>query len=136
MVRICHPHFDLTLPQPTQLTIRRCMSRRFNRLLLAGAFLAVAALCLSIGSTYLPLSKTGAQSSLPSAKTTMQLGNINVMDARLGLSNTTSNWQNVMSGTMKTSQQKDLMMTAAMEVGLYTRTLVSNKNGVSDTSSA
>jgi hypothetical protein len=112
------------------------MSRSFNRLLLGGAFLAVAALCLSIGSAYLPLSKTGAQTSLPAAKATMQLGNINVMDARLGAANTKSNWQTIMSGSMKTSQQKDLVMTASLEVGLYTRTLVSSKNGVSDTSSA
>src|SRR5262249_3921755 len=111
------------------------MNRRFYRLLVIGAVLAVAAICLSIGLGYLP-QRTGAQSSLPSSKTTMQLGNISVIDARLGLSNTTSNWQTVMRGTMKTSQQKDLMMTAAMEVGLYTRTLVSSKNGVSDTSSA
>src|SRR5262245_11809317 len=111
------------------------MSRRFYRLLVIGAVVAIAAVCLSIGLGYLP-QRTGAQSSLPSSKTTMQLGNISVIDARLGLSNTTSNWQTVMRGTMKTSQQKDLMMTAAMEVGLYTRTLVSSKNGVSDTSSA
>src|SRR5215510_14336525 len=103
------------------------MSRRFYRLLVIGAVLAVAAVWLSMGLSYLP-QRAGAQNSLPSSKTTMQLGNINVMDARLGLSNTTSNWQNVMSGTMKTSQQKDLMMTAAMEVGLYTSTLVSSKN--------
>ena len=112
------------------------MSRRLNRLLLGGAFLAVAAVCLSIGSAYLPLSKTGAQTSLPSAKATMQLGNINVMDARLGAANTKSNWQTIMSGAMKTSQQKDMVMTASLEVGLYTRTLVSSKNGTSDTSSA
>jgi hypothetical protein len=111
------------------------MSRRFNRLILGGAFLAVAALCLSIGLSYLPQVKTGAQ-SLPSAKATVQLGNINVMDARLGAAKTTSPWQTIMSGSMKTSSQKDMIVTASMEVGLYTRTLVSSKNGTSDTSSA
>jgi len=115
------------------------MSRRFYPLLVIGAIVAVAAVCLSIGLGYLPQSRTGAQTNnLPSSKTTMQLGNINVMDARLGTlsGQTASSWQNVMSGTMKTSQQKDLMMTAAMEIGLYTRTLVSSKLGISDSSSA
>ena len=107
-------------------------SRRFNRLLLVGAFVAVAALCLTIGLQ----SRTGAQTSLPSSKATVQLGNINVMDARLGAAKTTSAWQTIMSGSMKTSSQKDMLVTASMEVGLYTRTLVSSKNGVSDTSSA
>src|SRR5262249_40284880 len=37
---------------------------------------------------------------------------------------------------LKTSQQKDLIITAAMEVGLYTRTLVRSKTGTPDTSSA
>jgi hypothetical protein len=37
---------------------------------------------------------------------------------------------------MKTSQQKDMVMTASMEVGLYTRTLVKSKLGTPDTSSA
>jgi hypothetical protein len=112
------------------------MSRRFNRLILGGAFLAVATICVSIGLSYLPQSKTGAQTSQPSAKNTVQLGNIAVMDARLGAGSKTSNWQTVMSGSMKTSSQKDLLISAAMEVGLYTRTLVSSKNGTSDTSSA
>jgi len=105
-------------------------------MLLIGAVAAVAAVCLSIGLSYLPLSRIGAQSSLPSAKNTVQLGNIAVMDARLGAASSKSNWQTVMSGAMKTSQQKDMIVTAAMEVGLYTRTLVSSKNGTSDTSSA
>ncbi|HKQ78958.1 MAG TPA: hypothetical protein VJ810_34995 [Blastocatellia bacterium] len=112
------------------------MSRRFNRLLLVGVSLAVAVVCLSMALSYLPQSRIGAQTGTPSAKNTVQLGNIAVMDARLGAASTKSNWQSVMSGTMKTSQQKDMIITAAMEVGLYTRTLVSSKNGTSDTSSA
>jgi hypothetical protein len=111
------------------------MNRRFNRLILGGAFLAVATLCLSIGLSYLPQVKTEAQ-SLPSSKATVQVGNINVFDARLGAAKTTSNWTTVMSGAMKTSSQKDMVVTASMETGLYTRTLVSSKNGVSDSSSA
>jgi len=85
---------------------------------------------------YLPLSRIGAQTGTPSAKNTLQLGNIAVMDARLGAASTKSNWQNVMSGVMKTSSQKDMVITAAMEVGLYTRTLVRSKLGTPDTSSA
>src|SRR5262245_51038719 len=112
------------------------MSRRLNRLLLGGAFLAVAAVCLSVGSGYLPLRKTGAHTSLSSAKATVELANVNVMDARLRAADTPSNWQTIMSGATKTSQQKDMVMTASLEVGLSTRTLVSSKNGTSDTSSA
>ena len=112
------------------------MSRRFYRLILVGAVLAVAALCLSIGMGYLVPTKTGAQTGTPSAKSAVQLGNIAVMDGRLGATNSKTNWQTVMSATMKTSSQKDLIMNTSMEVGLFTRTLVKSKTGTPDTSSA
>jgi hypothetical protein len=92
-------------------------------------------LCLSIGLSYLPLSRTGAQSGTPSAKATMQIGNIAVMAAKLGAGSSKSNWFTVMHGVMKTSEQKDMVMTASLEVGLYTRTLVRSKLGTPDTSS-
>ncbi len=112
------------------------MNRNVSRILFTGAAVAVIALCLSIGLSYLPLSRTGAQSSLPSAKAIMQMGPITVMDARLSATNPMSNWQTIMSGSMKTSEQKDMLMTASLEVGLYTRTLVRSKLGTPDTSMA
>lgn len=112
------------------------MNRKLNRVLFTGGLVAVIALCLSIGLSYLPLSRTGAQTGTPSAKATLQLGNIAVMDARLGAASSKSNWQNIMSGIMKTSSQKDMVVTASLEVGLYTRTLVRSKLGTPDTSSA
>ena len=112
------------------------MNRKLSRCLFMVGLVAVIGLCLSIGLSYLPLSRTGAQSGTPSAKATMQMGNIAVMAAHLGPGSTKSNWSTVMMGIMKTSQQKDMVMTASMEVGLYTRTLVRSKLGTPDTSSA
>src|SRR5262245_18499876 len=112
------------------------MNRQLRRSIFAGALVAVIVLCLGIGLSYLPLGRTGAQSGTPSAKATMQMGNIAVQAAKLGAANSKSNWLTMMSGTMKTSEQKDMVMTASLEVGLYTRTLVRSKLGTPDTSSA
>src|SRR5262245_34815263 len=112
------------------------MERKLSRYLFAGGLVAVIGLCLTIGLSYLPMSRTGAQTSIPSAKATMQMGNIAVMAAKLGAGSSKTNWTTVMHGVMKTSQQKDMVMTASMEVGLYTRTLVRSKLGTPDTSSA
>ncbi len=112
------------------------MNRQLNRFLFIGGLAAVIALCLTLGFSYLPHSRTGAQSSTPAAKSALQVGNIAVMDGRLGAGSSQTSWQNIMSTTIKTSQQKDLVMTASLEVGLYTRTLVRSKTGTPDTSSA
>lgn len=112
------------------------MNRQLSRSIFTGGIVAVIGLCLSICLSYLPLSKTKAQSGTPSAKATMQMGNIAVMGAKLGAGGSKSNWATVMHGVMKTSEQKDMVMTASLEVGLYTRTLVRSKLGTSDTSSA
>ncbi len=112
------------------------MNRQVKRTLFIGGLMAVVVLCMSIVLGYLIQIRTEAQTSLPSSKATVQLGNIAVMDARLGAASSKSNWQTIMSGTMKTSSQKDMIMTCSMEVGLYTRTLVRSKLGTPDTSSA
>src|SRR5262249_12251494 len=103
------------------------MNRKFNRLVLIVAFLVVVAVCMSIGLAYLPQSRTGAQTGTPSAKSAVQVGNVAVMDGRLGATSTKTSWQTIMSTNIKTSSQKDLIMNAALEVGLYTRTLVRSK---------
>src|SRR5262245_53345683 len=103
------------------------MNRQLNRSLLTCSFVAVIALCLAIGLSYLPQMRTKAQTSTPSAKAALKMGNLAVMDGRLGAGSTKTGWQTMMSTVMKTSQQKDMVMTASMEVGLYTRTLVRSK---------
>lgn len=45
-------------------------------------------------------------------------------------------WTPVLSGTIKTSQQKDLIIGVSMEAGLFTDTKVSSQKGTKDTSSA
>ena len=55
------------------------MNRQLSQRLFTGGLVAVIGLCLSIGLSYLPLSRTGAQTSTPSAKATMQMGNLAVM---------------------------------------------------------
>ena len=73
----------------------------------------------------------------PSAKATAKVGYINVLSA-ISSSNAplTGPWQNILSNTLKTPNQKDLFVGVSLEVGLLTDTLVKSKNGVSDTSKA
>jgi len=65
-----------------------------------------------------------------SAKATVAVGNINILDA------SQRDYATVMSSTIKSSNQKDLIMDVSLECGLLTRTKVSSRNGISDTSSA
>jgi hypothetical protein len=84
----------MTFHNRKQLT-RRSMKRKLSRSLFTGGLAAVIGLCLGIGLSYLPLSRIGAQTSTPSAKATMQMGNIAVMAAKLGAGSTKSNWTTV-----------------------------------------
>ncbi|MBO0722537.1 MAG: hypothetical protein J2P41_17060, partial [Blastocatellia bacterium] len=106
------------------------------RLLFASGLVAVIAFCMALGFSYLPQYKTEAQTSLPASMSAIQVGNIAVMSGQLGAGTKETPWMDIMSTSIKTSQMKDLMMTASLEVGLYTNTLVNSKNGTSDTSSA
>jgi hypothetical protein len=49
---------------------------------------------------------------------------------------TQSAWHTVLANNIKTANQKDLFISASLEVGLYTKTLVKTKLMVSDTSTA
>jgi len=73
-----------------------------------------------------------AQTSQPSSKVTAKTANLQLLDYTKG----TGGWQTLFSNTIKTSNQKDLFISASFEVGLYTQTLVSSKGMVKDTSSA
>jgi hypothetical protein len=65
-----------------------------------------------------------------SAKSSVAVGNVNI------LKGTSMAYSTIMSTIIRTSSQKDLSMNVSLECGLLTRTKVSSKNGISDTSSA
>ena len=73
-----------------------------------------------------------AQQSQPSSKVTAKTANLTLLPKTTG----TGDWQTLLSNTIKTSNMKDLFITASFEVGLFTQTLVSSKNMVKDTSTA
>src|ERR1043166_7817884 len=73
-----------------------------------------------------------AADTQPSAKVTAKTANLTLVDWTAG----TEGWQTLLSNTIKTANQKDLFISAAFEVGLFTQTLVSSKNLTKDTSTA
>lgn len=66
-----------------------------------------------------------------SAKNAVQLSNVALVN-----NTTDADWATVLSTTIKTSEQKDLIIGGSFETGLYTQTLVRSKGGNSDTSFA
>jgi hypothetical protein len=91
----------------------------------------VSALVMSLALPFGAATALGADSQ-PSAKVTAKTANLTLIPATTG----TSDWTDVLSNTIKTSNQKDLFIGASFEVGLYTKTLVKSKNMVTDTSVA
>ncbi len=71
-----------------------------------------------------------AQTSQPSAKVTAKTANFTLLPKTTG----TGAFQTVLENTIKTANSKDLFITAAFEIGLFTSTTVNSKNMVSDTS--
>ena len=88
---------------------------------------------LAVLSVALPLTMgtAGAQNQ-PSSKVTAKTANLTLLPKTTG----TGDWQTLLANTIKTANQKDLFITASLEVGLFTQTKVSSKNNVSDTSVA
>lgn len=74
----------------------------------------------------------GSETTLAqSAKNAVQVSNVALVD------NTTDfDWATVLNTTIKTSEQKDLIIGGSFETGLYTQTLVKSKGGTPDTSFA
>ncbi len=74
----------------------------------------------------------GSETTLAqSAKNAVQVSNVTLVN------NTTDlDWVTVLNTSIKTSEQKDLIIGGSFETGLYTQTLVRSKGGVSDTSFA
>jgi len=100
------------------------MTRKISGLL--GSIIAVAlAFSLAIGTA-------DAQTSQPSSKVTAKTSNLTLLPLTTG----TGDWQTLLSNTIKTSNLKDLFISASFEVGLFTQTLVSSKNMQKDTSTA
>ena len=87
--------------------------------------LAVLALSLAAVSGY-------AQNSQPSSKVTAKTANLTLLPA----TTTQGQWQTVLANSIKLANNKDLFVSAAFEIGLYTDTLVRSKLMVSDTSTA
>ena len=87
--------------------------------------LAVLALSLAAVSGY-------AQNSQPSAKVTAKTANLTLLPP----TTTQGQWQTVLANSIKVANNKDLFVSAAFEIGLYTDTLVRSKLMVSDTSTA
>lgn len=67
-----------------------------------------------------------------SAKSAVSISNTTLIAATTG----TGGWTDILNTSIKTSEQKDLMLGVSLETGLFTRTLVKSKNGVADTQSA
>ena len=75
---------------------------------------------------------SGYAQSQPSSKVTAKTANLTLLPS----TSTQGQWQTLLANTIKTANQKDLFVSAAFEVGLYTDTLVKSRNMVSDTATA
>jgi len=70
----------------------------------------------------------GAQ-NIPSSKVTAKTSALTLIPK----SNGNGEWQTVLANRIKTANQKDLLVTASLEVGLFTKTTVNSKNMIEDT---
>jgi len=75
------------------------------------------------------LSMAGAASA-QSAKNAVQLANYDL----IGTTASTGGWTEVLRASLRTSEQKDLIIGVSLETGLFTETTVRSKNGTQDTS--
>jgi len=73
-----------------------------------------------------------AQNGTPSAKVSAKTSSLTLLPP----TTTQSEWHTLLANKIKTANQKDLFISAAFEIGLYTDTLVRSKLMVSDTSTA
>lgn len=66
----------------------------------------------------------------PSAKATVKVGNIAIIDAK------EMGWTTILSNTIKTANKKDLFIDVSLECGLYTDTKVDSLGGIEDRAEA
>lgn len=76
-----------------------------------------------------------------SAKSTVQMSGLNLLDTASTGSiaadgSYSGDWAPLLSASLHTSQQKDVIVGASLEVGLFTDTMVSSQRGNRDTSTA
>jgi len=88
-------------------------------------------LCAVFATAFGPAPAAFAQSGTPSAKASVQVSDTILVADTAGLDFTP-----ILSTSIKTSEQKDLLMGVSLETVLYTQTLVKSKGGSSDTSFA
>ena len=92
--------------------------------------LIVGMLALSLA---LPLAVlNGRAGGTPSSKVTFQTSDLTLIPETTG----TSGWETVLSGIIKTSNNKDMFISGSIEAGLFTETLVRSKNMQKYTSTA
>jgi len=117
-----------------------------HRLASAATLVAMLATSLTLGScgkttqTMTPdtgtadLSKTPAEPNggQPSAKFAFSTSDLDLIKTTSG----TSGWVTILSAPIKMPSSKELFVSASLEAGLFTQTLVRSKNKVKDTSTA
>ena len=81
----------------------------------------------------------------PSAKATAQIAELDVLSEAFTISDDDPDWdvafdseaaENILTQTIKTANQKDLIIDVSLQSGLYTETNVKSKGGNKDTSAA
>jgi hypothetical protein len=117
-----------------------------SRLASAAALASVLAGSLLLGScgkttqTVTPDTNAGDNSKLaaepaagqPSAKFAFSTSDVDLIKSTSG----TSGWVTILSSPIKMPSSKELFVSASLEAGLYTQTLVNSKNNKKDTSTA
>ena len=74
----------------------------------------------------------GISYAQPASKGSANVSSVALMQA----TTETHSWDPVLSSTIKTANQKDLLIGVSLETGLYTQTLVKSSGGTKDTSNA
>jgi hypothetical protein len=107
------------------------MSARLSRSLSLG--LALAALS---GWALHATNASAGTTSQPSAKATVKVGNIAMVSGPTTAGSTEGAWTTILTNTIKTSSQKDLLVDVSLECALYTGTVVKSKAATRDSSTS
>src|SRR5947207_8273377 len=75
---------------------------------------------------------TSHAAGVPSSKATFQTSELVLIPETTG----TSDWETVLSGIIKTAENKDMFISGSLEAGIFTDTLVKSRGNVKDTSTA
>ncbi len=89
-----------------------------------------------LGASALAGTLSAAENGHPAAKATAKTGNIALVSGPTVSGQEEGAWATVLSNTIKTSSQKDLLIGVSLECGLFTDTTVKSKGGTKDTSKA